>query len=200
MEFQHPLCFHSFCSLELWYNAVLVLLAGYMTNAEVAISAFSICLNISGWEFMISLGFQGAACVANELGKGNAKATKLSIKVSLSTSVIIGLFFSIACLVFGNKIGYLFTTDKEVAETVSDLSLLLAFSMLLNSVYPVLSGVAIGSGLQNTVAIVNLCCFFLIGIPIGALLGYMTNLQGIWIGMNCGGSPVACSLASDMEN
>ena len=78
--------------------------------------------------------------VANELGKGNAKATKLSIKVSLSTSVILGIFFCIACLAFGNKIGYWFTTDKEVAETVSDLSLLLAFSMLLNSVYPVLSG------------------------------------------------------------
>lgn len=31
-----------FCSLELWYNSVLVLLAGYMNNAEVSISAFSI--------------------------------------------------------------------------------------------------------------------------------------------------------------
>ncbi|KAJ0822482.1 hypothetical protein HanPSC8_Chr16g0732601 [Helianthus annuus] len=28
--------------LELWYNAVLVLLAGYMANAEIAIFAFSI--------------------------------------------------------------------------------------------------------------------------------------------------------------
>ncbi|KAJ0466377.1 hypothetical protein HanIR_Chr14g0671411 [Helianthus annuus] len=48
--------------LELWYNVVLVLLAGYMANAEVAISAFSICLNISVWEFMKILGFLGAAC------------------------------------------------------------------------------------------------------------------------------------------
>ncbi|KAL0316680.1 UNVERIFIED_CONTAM: protein DETOXIFICATION 25 [Sesamum radiatum] len=65
--------------LELWYNSVLVLLAGYMSNAEVAISAFSICLNINGWEFMICLGFLGAACVriANELGRGDAKATKI---------------------------------------------------------------------------------------------------------------------------
>ncbi|KAJ0851752.1 hypothetical protein HanRHA438_Chr14g0630541 [Helianthus annuus] len=47
--------------LELWYNVVLVLLAGYMANAEVAISAFSICLNISVWEFMKILGFLGAA-------------------------------------------------------------------------------------------------------------------------------------------
>ncbi|GFQ05188.1 protein transparent testa 12 [Phtheirospermum japonicum] len=176
--------------LELWYNSILVLLAGYMSNAEVAISAFSICLNINGWEFMICLGFLGAACVriANELGRGDAKATKFSIKVLITTSVVIGIFFTIICLVFGHNIGYLFTNDVEVAKTVSDLSLLLAISVLLNSIYPVLSGVAVGAGMQGTVAIINLCCFYLIGIPIGALLGYVANLEveGIWIGMNLG--------------
>ncbi|OIT21517.1 protein detoxification 24 [Nicotiana attenuata] len=153
--------------------------SGYMKNAEVAISAFSICLNINGWEFMISLGFLGAACVrvANELGKGDAKATKFSIKVLVGTSVIIGLFFWNLCLIFGNKLGYLFSNEKAVADSVADLSTLLAFSILLNSIYPVLSGVAVGAGLQSTVAIINLCCFYLIGVPIGALLGYVVHLQ-----------------------
>ncbi|KAI5659560.1 hypothetical protein M9H77_28353 [Catharanthus roseus] len=176
--------------LEWWYNAVLVLLAGYMKNAEVAISAFSICLNINGWEFMISLGFLGAACVrvANELGRGNAKAVKFSIKVLLTTSVAIGVFFWILILIFGNEIGFLFTDVKAVADGVSSLSMLLGISILLNGIYPVLSGVAIGAGQQSTVAIINLVCYYLIGIPIGALLGYVAHLQvmGIWIGMICG--------------
>ncbi|KVI00572.1 protein DETOXIFICATION 24-like [Cynara cardunculus var. scolymus] len=176
--------------LELWYNAVLVLLAGYMANAEVAISAFSICLNINAWEFMISLGFLGAACVrvANELGRGNAKAAKFSIKVLLGTSIAIGLFFFVLCLVFGKKLAYVFTDDEQVAETVADLSLLLSFSVLLNSIYPVLSGVAVGAGMQGIVAVINLVCFYVIGIPLGALLGYLTDLQvkGIWVGMICG--------------
>ncbi|XP_023772740.1 protein DETOXIFICATION 24 [Lactuca sativa] len=173
--------------LELWYNAVLVLLAGYMANAEVAISAFSICLNINAWEFMISLGFLGSAVVrvANELGRGNAKATKFSIKVLLGTSIAIGTFFFVLCLIFGKKIAYFFTDDERVADTVEDLSLLLSFSVLLNSIYPVLSGVAVGAGMQGTVAIINLVCYYVIGIPMGALLGYLTDLQvkGIWIGM-----------------
>ncbi|CAI9782916.1 unnamed protein product [Fraxinus pennsylvanica] len=176
--------------LELWYYAILVLLAGYMKNAKVAISAFSICLNIVGWEAMISVGMMGAACVrvANELGRGDAKAVKFSIKVVTSTSVSIGLFFWILCLVFGNKIGYLFANDEEVAHSVADLSMLLAFSVLLSSIYPIFSGVAIGAGLQTTVAIINIICFYIIGIPVGALLGYVTHLQvkGIWIGMLCG--------------
>ncbi|KAL0383353.1 UNVERIFIED_CONTAM: protein DETOXIFICATION 24 [Sesamum calycinum] len=176
--------------LELWYYAILVLVAGYMKNAEVAISAFSVCLNINGWEFMVCLGLLGAACVrvANELGRGDSKAVKFAIKVLLSTSVLIGLLCWIICVVFGNKIGYLFSSDEEVVKTVADLSLLLAFSMLFNSIYPVFSGVAVGAGLQATVAIVNVVCFYLIGLPIGLVLAYVTHLQvkGLWIGMLCG--------------
>lgn len=78
--------------------------------------------------------------IANELGKGDAKAAKFSIKVLVSTSVIIGLFFWVLCLIFGRNLGYLFSDEKAVADTVADLSTLLAFSILLNSIYPVLSG------------------------------------------------------------
>ncbi|KAJ9563902.1 hypothetical protein OSB04_009062 [Centaurea solstitialis] len=173
--------------LELWYYAILVLLAGYMPDAKIAISAFAICLNMNAWEVMISLGFLGSACVrvANELGRGNAKAVKFSIKVLLGTSITIGLFFFVLCLAFGRKLAYMFTDDERVADMISELSLLLSFSVLLNSIYPVLSGVAVGAGLQGAVAIVNLVCFYVIGIPVGALLGYLTSLQvkGIWIGM-----------------
>ncbi|KVH97216.1 Multi antimicrobial extrusion protein, partial [Cynara cardunculus var. scolymus] len=201
------------CSLELWYYAVLVLLAGYMANAEVAISAFSIwyqtrpqhkCMGVHDQPWFLSVR------VANELGRGNAKAVKFSIKVLLGTSIAIGMFFFVLCLVFGKKLAYVFTDDDRVADTVSDLSLLLSFSVLLNSIYPVLSGVAVGAGMQGVVAIVNLVCFYVIGVPLGALLGYLTPLEvkvrknycstrvessfmveilcnkfGIWIGMIC---------------
>lgn len=176
--------------LELWYYAILVLLAGYMKNAKVAISAFSICLNITGWEFMICLGMMGASIVrvANELGKGDAKATRFSIKVVMITSFLIGMFFWILCLVFGDKLGYLFTDEEDVAQGVSDLHILLAFAMLLGGFYSVLSGVAIGAGLQTKVALINLICFYLIGLPIGAVLGYVLHFQvkGIWVGMMSG--------------
>ncbi|KAB1223119.1 Protein TRANSPARENT TESTA 12 [Morella rubra] len=176
--------------LELWYYAVLVLLAGYMKNAMVAIAAFSICLNICQWEFMIFLGLLGATSVrvSNELGRGNAKAALFSIKVILSTSICLGVVCWVLCLVFGNQISYLFTSDEEVAEAVSSLSTLLAFSMLLNSVQPILTGVAIGAGLQSSVAIINICSYYVFGIPIGLLLGYVVHLhvKGLWIGMICG--------------
>ncbi|PKI58916.1 hypothetical protein CRG98_020662 [Punica granatum] len=161
-----------------------------MKNATVAISAFSICLNISAWAFTIFLGFLIGASVrvSNELGRGNAKAAQFSIKVILSTSISVGVVFWILCLVFGRQISYILTSEEDAAEEVASLSVLLAFSILLNSVQPVLSGVAVGAGRQSMVAWVNIGCYYVIGVPLGVVLGYTANLQvrGIWIGMTIG--------------
>ncbi|EPS67606.1 hypothetical protein M569_07170 [Genlisea aurea] len=152
--------------LEIWYTAILVLTAGYMKNAEVEIAAFSACLNITTWELMNSVR------VANELGRGDAKAVVFSIRVLVSTSIAVGVAFWILCLVFGKKLGYLFSEDEAVVETISDLSLLLAFSLLFNFFYPLFS-----AGLQTTVAVINIVCFYLIGIPVGIVFGYVAHLQ-----------------------
>ncbi|XP_077247628.1 protein DETOXIFICATION 20-like [Tasmannia lanceolata] len=176
--------------LELWYNSLLILVAAYMKNATIAISAFSICLNISTWELMISFGFLSAASVrvANELGRGDPKAAIFAIKVVSSTSISVGVVFFVLFLALGNVISYAFSSSVEVAKEVSSLSVLLSFSILLNSVQPVLTGVALGAGWQSIVAYVNIGCYYVIGMPLGILLGYLTSLQvkGIWIGMMLG--------------
>ncbi|XP_047940059.1 protein DETOXIFICATION 24-like [Salvia hispanica] len=184
--------------LELWYYAILVLLAGYMENAQVAINAFSISLNIVTWLLMLIMGIMGAACVrvGNELGRGDAGAVRFSIKVLMGTSTSIGLLFWIICFLFSTNITYFFTDDEAVIHTASRLSLLLAFSALFASIYPVLSGVAIGSGLQTKVAVINLVCFYGIGLPVGVVLGYVLHLQveGIWLGLAFGVLTETCAM------
>lgn len=78
--------------------------------------------------------------MANELGKGDAAAVRFSIKVILTVSTIMGVIFSVLCLAFCGQISYLFTNSKEVSKAVDDLSIILAVSILLNSIQPVLSG------------------------------------------------------------
>ncbi|KAF2282646.1 hypothetical protein GH714_043302 [Hevea brasiliensis] len=159
-------------------------------NAAVAISAFSICLNVSAWQLMICLAFLAAASVrvSNELGRGDAKAAKFAIKVVLFTSICIGVVFWILALIFGREISYIFTESEEVADTVSDLSVPLSFTLLFNSIQPVLSGITVGSGQQSIVAYINLGSYYGVGIPLGVVLGYVAHLQvkGLWIGMLCG--------------
>ncbi|CAN6922491.1 unnamed protein product [Brassica oleracea] len=176
--------------LEYWYLSLLVLMAGYTKDANIAISAFSICQYIYTLEFNICLGFLGAACVrvANELGKGDAAAVRFSIKVILTVSTIMGMIFSVLCLAFCGQISYLFTNSKEVSKAVDDLSMILSVSILLNSIQPVLSGVAVGSGMQSIVAVVNLVSYYAVGIPLGLILTYVFHLgiKGLWSGMLTG--------------
>ncbi|KAG4393039.1 hypothetical protein GLYMA_03G005501v4 [Glycine max] len=116
----------------------------------VAAPAIFTSLNINGWELMISLGFMAAASV--RVAKGSSKAAKFSIVVKVLTSFAIGFILFFIFLFLKEKLAYIFTSSKDVADAVGDLSPLLAISILLNSVQPVLSGVAIGAGWQSIVA------------------------------------------------
>ncbi|KAK4402751.1 protein DETOXIFICATION 29 [Sesamum angolense] len=163
--------------LEVWYFTALILFAGYLKNAEVAVDALSICVNISGWISMIALGFNAAISVrvSNELGAGHPRAAKFSVLVVVVSSFLMALLVAILILIFQKQYPFLFSDNLEVIEVVYDLTPLLAFCIVLNNVQPALSGVAIGAGWQSLVAYVNIACYYLFGI-----------LWGIWCGMVLG--------------
>ncbi|KAL6558764.1 Protein DETOXIFICATION 27 [Orobanche minor] len=130
--------------------------------------------------------------VANELGAGNGKGAKFATIVSVTQSIVIGLIFWLLIMFSHNELALIFTSSKIVLEAVSKLSLLLALTVLLNSVQPILSGVAVGSGWQSYVAYINLCCYYLIGLPLGVLMGWVFHqgVEGIWAGMIIGGTAI----------
>lgn len=78
--------------------------------------------------------------VSNELGAGNPKSTAFSVFVVTTISFIISVIAAIVVLVFRDVISYAFTEGEVVAAAVSDLSPLLALTLLLNGIQPVLSG------------------------------------------------------------
>ncbi|XAR53787.1 hypothetical protein NMG60_11022469 [Bertholletia excelsa] len=173
--------------LETWYLQVLVLLAGRLDNPELSLDAISVCMTINGLFLMVSIGFNAAASVrvGNELGAGNSKSAAFSVVVVTSVSFLIAVAEAAAVLALRQVISYAFTGGETVAAAVSDLCPFLALSLILNGVQPVLSGVAVGCGWQAFVAYVNVGCYYLVGIPLGCLLGFKFNFgaQGLWSGM-----------------
>ncbi|TQE12721.1 hypothetical protein C1H46_001741 [Malus baccata] len=176
--------------LENFYYRCLVIMSGFMNNAEISIEALSICMTIYAWESMIPLGFLAATGVrvANELGAGNAKGAKFATTVSVLTSLAVGLLFWVTVLAFNKELAMIFTSSIPVIETVNDLSLLLAFTILLNCIQPALSGVAVGSGWQAIVAIINIGSYYLVGVPVGVVMGWLLSFgfKGLWAGMITG--------------
>lgn len=173
--------------LETWYFQILVLLAGLLEHPELALDSLSICTTISGWVFMISVGLNAAASVrvSNELGAGNPKSTAFSVAVVTLISFIISVIAALVVLALRDVISYAFTEGEAVAAAVSDLCPLLALTLLLNGIQPVLSGVAVGCGWQTFVAYVNVACYYGVGVPLGSLLGFYFKFgaKGIWLGM-----------------
>ncbi|WRX23846.1 Multi antimicrobial extrusion protein - like 10 [Theobroma cacao] len=49
-------------------------------------------------------------------------------------------------------------------------------------------GGAVGAGRQSIVAYVNICSYYIVGVPLGVVLGYIAHLElkGLWIGMIIG--------------
>ncbi|KAG8632872.1 hypothetical protein MANES_18G062732v8 [Manihot esculenta] len=176
--------------LENFYYRVLIIVSGYMHNTEVAVDALSICIGIYAWESMIPLGFLAATGVrvANELGAGNAKGAKFATKVSVLTSLAVGFFFWLIVIAFPEKLAMIFTSSSSIISMVKDLAVLLSFTILLNCIQPVLSGVAVGSRWQALVAYINIGSYYIVGVPLGACLGWLLHFgfTGIWAGMLIG--------------
>ncbi|KAJ8530144.1 hypothetical protein K7X08_036979 [Anisodus acutangulus] len=177
--------------LEVWYYTAVILIVGSLKDAAIAIDSISICMNLQVWTLMVALGFSISASVrvSNELGAGNPKAAKFTVGVNVLISAILGVFFAVIILATKNQFPRMFSKEQHVISETSKLSYILALTIFISSIQPVLHGVAIGAGWQFLVAIVNFGCYYGLGLPIGALLGYKFNLgvQGVWSAM-LGGS------------
>ncbi|KAI4305985.1 hypothetical protein L6164_029305 [Bauhinia variegata] len=176
--------------LEIWYNQGLVLISGLLSNPTLSLDSISICMNYLNWDMQFMLGLSAAASirVSNELGAAHPRVAKFSVFVVNGTSILISIVFCLIVLVFRVGLSKLFTSDSEVIESVISMTPLLAISVFLNGIQPILSGVAIGSGWQAVVAYVNLASYYVIGLTIGCVLGFKTSLgvAGIWWGMILG--------------
>ncbi|KAL2318658.1 hypothetical protein Fmac_032534 [Flemingia macrophylla] len=173
--------------LEFWYLMILVVITGRLPNPLVPVDAISVCMNINGWDAMIAIGFNAAISVrvSNELGAGDFKAARFSVWVVSITSVSIGIIVMIVVLATKDYFPYLFTSSVAVANETTKLAVLLGFTAVLNSLQPVLSGVAVGAGWQHIVAYVNIGCYYVVGLPAGIILGFTFGFgaEGIWSGL-----------------
>ncbi|KAL6635378.1 hypothetical protein ACP70R_028049 [Stipagrostis hirtigluma subsp. patula] len=176
--------------LEIWYMMVLVVLTGHLKDAEIAVDSISICMNINGWEGMLFIGLSAAISVrvSNELGSGRPRATMYAVIVVIAQSLAFGLVAMVLILATREQFPVIFTSDGHLQKAVSKIAYLLAVTMVLNSIQPVISGVAVGGGWQAVVAYINLGCYYGFGLPLGFIFGYLFRwgVQGIWAGMLCG--------------
>lgn len=78
--------------------------------------------------------------ISNELGAGHPRTAKFSVVVVVITAFLMGLCMSLILIILRKPYPSVFTNSAEVRKLVYHLTPLLAFSITLNNVQPVLSG------------------------------------------------------------
>ncbi|XP_022861477.1 protein DETOXIFICATION 29-like [Olea europaea var. sylvestris] len=147
---------------------------------------------------MVGLGFHAAISVrvSNELGSGRPRIAKFSALVAGITCLLISFLFSLTLMVTTKQYPAMFSNSLEVKHLVEELTPFLGICILLTNVQYALTGVAIGAGWQVPAALINVGCYFLLGVPLGVLMAYKfkMGIEGLWYGMLLGLCLQSCLL------
>ncbi|KAK4477675.1 hypothetical protein RD792_016920 [Penstemon davidsonii] len=166
--------------LEWWLFELILLLSGLLPNPQLETSVLSICFTITNLHYHIPYSFGAAAStlISNELGAGKPEAARVALYAILVLSVAEFLIASIAIFACGHILGYVFSEEKIVVDYVRKMAPFLGLSITVDSLQAVLSGVPRGSGWQHIGAYVNLGSYYLVGVPVTLLLGFVLHLKG----------------------
>ncbi|CAA2996588.1 protein DETOXIFICATION 14-like [Olea europaea var. sylvestris] len=192
--------------LEWWSFELVILLSGLLPNPQLETSVLSSCFTITSLHYHIPYSFGAAAStlVSNELGAGKPRAAKIALYAVLVLSIAEIVIASTAIFISRHVLGYAFSDEKEVVFYVKEMVPFLCMSIIVDSLQAVLSGVARGSGWQHIGAYVNLGAYYLVGIPVALVLGFVLHLKGkgLWSGVVAGATvqSITLSLITGLTN
>lgn len=156
----------------------------------VPLSGHEIALNCAAFTFMVPLGISSAAAVrvGQRLGSRDIDGAR---RAGWSAILVGAMFMTCAGLIFisiPSVIARGFSPDPRVVELGAKLLLVAAAFQLFDGLQVVTTGALRGAGDTTTAMIANLVAYWLIGIPVGYVLGFRFGwgAVGVWIGL-CSG-------------
>ncbi|KAK9801885.1 hypothetical protein WJX73_007196 [Symbiochloris irregularis] len=174
-------------SLEWWLYEGLILLAGVLPDAEIAVAVMGIGFNTTAFTYTVSLGISGAAStrVANELGAGSATRARIAFQTVVALeaalmAVVIALGISLA-----SPWAHLFTSDEKVATATVAILPIVFLSEMGDGFNGACGGVLRGAGRQLTGSYINGASYWGIGLPLCWFLAFKQDLgvTGLWYGL-----------------
>ena len=166
---------------------ILVIMSSFFDDAQLAMSTTGILLNISGliWTLVNGISTAASILISTSLGAGFPLQSRSCAAGAVRLGVLVEAV-AIAVLYFGrHSLGTLFTNNKDVVQAISCTIPFFIMTLPGDGVTICLQAVLRGTGKLSHGAIVNLCSYWLIGVPsayyFAFWLGY--GIQGLWIGI-----------------
>ncbi|GAB1199332.1 hypothetical protein APSETT444_008678 [Aspergillus pseudonomiae] len=164
---------------------ILTLASSYLGTTPLA--AQSVLSTIASIMFQVPfpLSISGSTRVANLIGATLVGPAKISAKVTMGYSVIVGVLNMLLLSSLRSYIPRLFTPEEEVIELVAQVLPLCAAFQLFDALAANCNGILRGIGRQEIGGYVQLFCYYAVAMPIsfGTTFGLGWGLLGLWSGV-----------------
>lgn len=173
--------------LEWWWYELMIMICGLLINPKAAIASMGILIQITSliYVFPSSLSLGVSTRVGNELGANRPSKARISMIVSLFCAVALGLMAVLFTTLMRHKWGRFFTNDAEILELTAIALPIIGLCELGNCPQTTGCGVLRGSARPKTGASINLGSFYLVGMPVAILMGFVAKMgfPGLWLGL-----------------
>lgn len=175
-------------SFEISAFSGAALLIGTIGATEQA--AHQIAISLASMTYMIASGIASAATIktGNNFGKNNFDDLRMS---AIASYHVILLFMSCTAIIFvlaNSLMPFIYTEDLSVVKIAAQLLIIAGFFQLFDGTQVVGLGVLRGIGDVNIPTFITFLAYWVVGIPVGYVLGFTLNLgvYGIWYGLTFG--------------
>jgi MATE family multidrug resistance protein len=153
----------------------------------LSLAGHQIALNIASFTYMVPLGISSAAAVRVGQGLG-ARDVQAAARAGWTALFFGACFMSCAgltLLVFAHPIARIYTPQAEVVRAGVVLLRVAAVFQLFDGLQVVATGALRGAGNTRTPMLANLFGYWVVGLPLGALLCFRSHLgaAGMWVGL-----------------
>ncbi|GKV04346.1 hypothetical protein SLEP1_g16508 [Rubroshorea leprosula] len=173
--------------LEWWYYELLLLLCSYVSNPEDSIAAMGILIQTTSllYNFPFALMSGVSARVGQALGAGEPSNAQLTAIIGLAMAVAFGLSASVFMTLIRSEWGKLFTDEPQILDLISTVLPILGLCELGNSPQTTACGVLTGTARPKDGLRINLCSFYLVGLPVAVLVTFTfkVGFPGLWFGL-----------------
>ncbi|XP_072971224.1 protein DETOXIFICATION 48-like [Typha angustifolia] len=173
--------------LEWWWYELMIILCGLLANPQATVASMGILIQTTSlvYVFPSALSLGVSTRVGNELGANRPDKARRATVVSLGLAVVLGLTAMAFTTSVRHRWGRMFTADEEILKLTAAALPIAGLCELGNCPQTTGCGVLRGSARPTTGANINLGSFYLVGMPVAVLLGFVARMGffGLWFGL-----------------
>lgn len=170
-----------------FFTSITVLLGRF--GAET-VASHTIAMNLGGVTFMFPMALAMASTirVGFNIGSGRQDLARKTAMVAIKATIVMAIICALLVAVGRRVIADFYTTDVLVIELAATLIGMVAIYQLFDNLQVTAIGVLRGYKDTRVPMFITLVCYWMIGLPISAALGFgwfgePMGVYGFWIGL-----------------